>query len=311
MDLAIMIEGQDGLNWPRWMRLAAAVEELGFAGLYRSDHFTNAQPPDKDSLDLWISLAWLAANTRAIEFGPLVSPASFRHPVHLARMARDVDDLSGGRLRLGLGAGWQVREHEMFGWALLGVAERFARFEEALEVVSRLLTEPEPVDFDGNFYQLDGARLVPRPARESGPPLVIGGNGMQRTLPLATRYADEWNGVYLRPEQFAKRNRLLDKLLSEAGRAAGAVRRTLMAGCVYARNQQELGRKLDSRSGSIADLRGAGVLIGTGIEMVSQLRALQEAGVERVMLQWLELDDLESLAQMAREVMPVFHEGRS
>jgi alkanesulfonate monooxygenase SsuD/methylene tetrahydromethanopterin reductase-like flavin-dependent oxidoreductase (luciferase family) len=104
-DIAIMVEGQNGLNWPRWQNLAQSVESLGFSGLFRSDHFTNSSPPDRDSLELWTSLTWLASRTNRIEFGPLVTPVSFRHPVFTARMAKDVDDLSGGRLILGVGAG--------------------------------------------------------------------------------------------------------------------------------------------------------------------------------------------------------------
>src|SRR4051794_13386202 len=114
LEIAIMIEGQSGLNWERWQRLARTVEDLGFAGLYRSDHLANAQLPDQDALDAWVSLTWLASHTRRIEFGPLVSPLTFRHPVHLARMAAAVDDLSGGRLTLGVGAGWSQREHTMY-----------------------------------------------------------------------------------------------------------------------------------------------------------------------------------------------------
>jgi alkanesulfonate monooxygenase SsuD/methylene tetrahydromethanopterin reductase-like flavin-dependent oxidoreductase (luciferase family) len=110
MELALMIEGQQGLTWKRWQRLARAAEDLGFVGLYRSDHFTDPRPPDRDALELWISLAWLASNTERIEFGPLVSPVSFRHPVITAKMAAAVDDLSNGRLQLGMGAGWQERE---------------------------------------------------------------------------------------------------------------------------------------------------------------------------------------------------------
>jgi alkanesulfonate monooxygenase SsuD/methylene tetrahydromethanopterin reductase-like flavin-dependent oxidoreductase (luciferase family) len=132
MELAIMVEGQNGLNWARWQQLAQAVEDLGFTGLYRSDHFTNAQPPALDSLELWVSLTWLAAHTRRIQFGPLVSPVSFRDPVFTARIAMQVDDLSGGRLQLGLGAGWQVHEHEMFGYSLLSSEPRFKRFQEGL-----------------------------------------------------------------------------------------------------------------------------------------------------------------------------------
>jgi alkanesulfonate monooxygenase SsuD/methylene tetrahydromethanopterin reductase-like flavin-dependent oxidoreductase (luciferase family) len=147
MDIAIMIEGQNGLNWPRWKRIVQAVEDLGFAGLYRSDHFTNSSPPDIDSLELWVSLAWLADNTRRIEFGPLVTPFSFRHPVHTARMASAVDDLSGGRLTLGLGAGWQAREHEKFGFQLLDIDGRFQRMQEGLEVVTRLLRSDSPPVF--------------------------------------------------------------------------------------------------------------------------------------------------------------------
>src|SRR5512136_1964449 len=153
MDIAIMIEGQNGLNWPRWQRIARAVESLGFAGLYRSDHFTNSSPPDLDSLELWTCLTWLATHTRRIEFGPLVSPVSFRDPRMTARIARDVDDLSGGRLTLGLGAGWQEREHTNFGYDLLGVPQRFARFQEGVQVVTRLLRSAEPVSFAGQYYQ--------------------------------------------------------------------------------------------------------------------------------------------------------------
>ncbi|HSL27560.1 MAG TPA: LLM class flavin-dependent oxidoreductase, partial [Anaerolineales bacterium] len=128
LEIAIMIEGQNGLTWSRWQKIARLVEDLGFVGLFRSDHFTNSNPPDIESLELWTSLTWLAATTERIEFGPLVTPFSFRHPIHTARMASAVDDLSGGRLVLGLGAGWQEREHELFGFDLLELDSRFNRF---------------------------------------------------------------------------------------------------------------------------------------------------------------------------------------
>ncbi len=155
LDLAIMLEGQNGLNWPRFKRIAQAVEDLDFAGLYRSDHYTNAGPPDLDSLELWVSLTWLASNTSRIDFGPLVTPVSFRHPTLTARMAAAVDDLSGGRLWLGLGAGWQDREHHNFGRDLLSEPERFQRFDEGLEVITRLLAQRRA-------GQLCGPLLLPR-----------------------------------------------------------------------------------------------------------------------------------------------------
>src|SRR5215470_14899072 len=147
-----MLEGQSGLNWDRWQRLAGAVEELGFAGLYRSDHLINAQLPDQDSLDAWVSLTWLASHTTRIEFGTLVSPLSFRHPVHLARMASAVDDLSGGRLTLGLGAGWSRREHDMLGFELPPPSSRLDRLQEGLQVITALLRSDTPVNFDGHFF---------------------------------------------------------------------------------------------------------------------------------------------------------------
>jgi F420-dependent oxidoreductase-like protein len=312
MDLAIMIEGQNGLNWPRWQRLARAVEELGFAGLYRSDHFTNANPPDIDSLELWISLAWLASHTERIEFGPLVTPLSFRHPAHTARMAAGVDDLSGGRLTLGLGAGWQAREHEHYGFDLLEPPERFRRFEEGLQVVKRLLESDEPVEFEGSYFRLQEATLLPRPERPGGPPILIGGNGKLRTLPLAARYADEWNAVYQTPEGFAGLSGRLDELLEAQGRGPGDVRRSMMTGCVFGVDRKQVEQKVAARTGgklTAAELRQRGPVVGAAPEMVEQLGRLAEAGVQRVMLQWLDLDDLDGLEAMAKGVLPHFHSG--
>ncbi|MBA3414142.1 MAG: TIGR03560 family F420-dependent LLM class oxidoreductase, partial [Chloroflexia bacterium] len=277
-----MIEGQDGLDWPRWQALVRAAEDLGFAGLFRSDHFVNKEGPPLAALDLWTSLTWLAANTERIEFGPLVSPVSFRHPVTTAWTAAAVDDLSGGRLRLGLGAGWQEREHAAFGFDLLATGRRFARFEEGLEVVTRLLRSDAPVSFDGAFYRLRDAELLPRPARPGGPPIVIGGNGPRRTLPLAARYADEWNGVFLTPERFAETCRTLDGLLAEAGREPAAVRRTLMVRVVFGHHRAAAEAKLGGEDAEA--LRARGVIIGDAGELRERLAAFAEAGVQRIML---------------------------
>lgn len=304
MDVAIMIEGQNGLTWPRWQRIARAVEDLGFAGLYRSDHYTNANPPDRESLELWVSLTWLASHTERIEFGPLVSPVSFRHPTMTARMASAVDDLSGGRLHLGLGAGWQAREHTNYGWDLLDVPERFNRFEEGLEVITRLLHSDTPVDLEGEYYHLQDAILLPRPQRPGGPPILIGGNGPHRTLPLVARYAAEWNAVYVTPARFAELSARLDELLAEAGRAPGDVRRSLMTGILFGRDQAEVDSKLRERDRTAEALRAVGMTVGTGSAVVDQLGDWAAAGVGRVMLQWLDLDDLDGLAALAAAVLP-------
>jgi len=306
IDIALMLEGQNGLNWAFWQRFAHAAEDLGFAGLYRSDHFTNSQPPDLDSLELWVSLTWLASHTRRIQFGPLVSPVSFRHPAITARMAAAVDDLSGGRLWLGLGAGWMEREHTNFGLDLLEIDERFARFEEALEVVTRLLHSDAPVSFQGRYYRLHDAILLPRPQRPGGPPILIGGSGRRRTLPLVARFASEWNAVYITAEKFAKLNAHLDELLRAQGRQPSEVRRSLMTGCVYGRDRAEQERRAlawTDGQDSLEDLRRNGILVGDAAEISDQIAALEAAGVQRVMLQWLDLDDLAGLETLARGII--------
>ncbi|MDP9472884.1 MAG: TIGR03560 family F420-dependent LLM class oxidoreductase [Chloroflexota bacterium] len=302
LDLAIMVEGQDGLTWPRWQRLAEAVEALGFAGLYRSDHFTNPDGPRKDALDLWASLTWLASHTRRITFGPLVSPVSFRDPVWTAWTAAAVDDLSDGRLRLGLGAGWQEREHTSFGFDLLDVPQRFARFEEGLEIVTRLLNSEEPVSFEGAFYHLHDALLLPRPNRPGGPLIVIGGNGPRRTLPLVVRYAQEWNATTNPLPRLRDLNAQLDEILNAHGRQLADVRRTYMTTVLFGRDAAEVERKLEGKTAD--EVRERGTLVGTADEIVSQLRALAEIGIQGVMARWWDLDDIDGLTAMAEAVLP-------
>ena len=285
IEIAIMLEGQMGLNWQRLEAIAHKVEELGFVGLYRSDHFTNPSPPDMDSLELWTSLTWLASQTTRIEFGPLVAPFSFRHPSNMARMAAAVDDLSGGRLRLGLGAGWQAREHDNYGFELGSVAQRLARLEEGLEVVTRLLGSAEPVSYQGEFYTLHDAILLPRPQRPGGPPIVVGGNGIQRILPLAARYAAEWNGTSMPVADYSQRCRRLDELLEQAGRKPTDLRRSLMVGTIFGRTEPEA-LEIARRWGpsSLDQLRERGTLAGTGEQIAEQIGAYAEAGCQRIML---------------------------
>lgn len=304
MDIAIMIEGQNGLNWPRWKRIVRAVEDLGFAGLFRSDHFTNAYPPDLDSLELWVSLTWLADNTKRIEFGPLVTPFSFRHPAHTARMASAVDDLSGGRLTLGLGAGWQNREHENFGFSLLDINDRFRRMQEGLEVVTQLLHGDSPSSFSGEFYTLQDAVLLPRPAHPNRPPILIGGNGEKRTLPLVARFADEWNAVFTTAEEVRRLNHVLDGMLEEGSRKPSDVRRSLMTGCVFGRSDAE-SRERSKLYGDTTpeELREDGFIVGTDAQISEQLSNLADIGLDRVMLQWLDLDDLDGLEALAKAVL--------
>ena len=310
LKIALMVEGQMGLNWSRWKRIATAVEEMGYAGLYRSDHYTNPQPPDMDSLELWVSLTWLASHTSSIEFGPLVSPLSFRDPTMTARMAGAVDDLSGGRLVLGLGAGWQEREHKNFGWQLGDMQERFARFEEGLTVITQLLQSDQPITFSGSYYQLHEAVLLPRPQRQGGPTILIGGNGPKRTLPLAAKFADEWNGVFIPPGKYAVANALLNDMLSKAGREPGDVKRSLMTNLVFGRTDQEVNNLIQRGVFGItskSELQEHGIITGTASEVIDQLGEFTAAGVEKIMLQWLDIDAIDRLEAFAQNVLGIYH----
>lgn len=303
LEVAIMLEGQNGLNWARWQNIARLVEDAGFVGLYRSDHFTNMNPPDKDSLELWVSLTWLASNTKRIEFGPLVTPVSFRHPALTARMAAAVDDLSNRRLTLGLGAGWQEREHHLFGFDLLDTKPRFERFEEGLHIITGLLNSDTPLSFDGTFYQLREATLLPRPLRPGGPRILVGGNGQKTTPRLVSQFAQEWNAIFLTPEQFKESNQRIDDALTDAKRDLSSVRRSMMTGCIFGHTDSALQEKIESRGRTQEELQQRGIIVGSADEVQEQLHRLQEAGLQRIMLQWLDLDDLAGLEALAKAVL--------
>jgi F420-dependent oxidoreductase-like protein len=311
-----MIEGQDGVNWPIWKRLVEEVESLGFAGLFRSDHYTNGSPPDKDSLEMIVSLAYLADHARRVHFGPMVAPLSFREPTMLARQAAAIDDLSGGRMLLGLGAGWQEREHTHFGHNLGTMKERMDRFEEGVQVISLLLNSDEPVSFGGRYFHLQDAILLPRPRRKGGPPLLIGGSGRKRTLPIVARYARQWNAVNPTVEDFRDMSSYLDGLIRQAGRQPSDVKRSIMTMVIFGRTREDLqarlekppfnnprteGKSLDEKIVFWRDDRH--VLIGNGEEIAAQIRAYADAGVEEIMTQWFHTEDIEGLRQYAEDVL--------
>src|SRR5258708_3258030 len=314
--ISIMIEGQMGVTWPHWKRLVAEVEDLGFAGMFRSDHFTSARPPDQDSLEMIVSLTYLADHTRRIHFGPLVAPFSFRNPVFLARQAAAIDDLSNGRMILGLGAGWQEREHQIFGFELGDIPTRMERFQEGLEVVTRLLKSNEPVSYQGSFYQLHEAIILPRPQRPGGPHILMGGNRPRRTLPLVARYADIWNAAFLSPTEFHKRSELLDKLLVAAGRNPEDWHPPMIRPVFFGRDRAELERRLrpftnqpEYMGKAIDDIVHSMTtqhheIAGTADMIIEQIKAYEAAGVEELMLQWFDIDDIDGLRAFAANVLP-------
>lgn len=305
--IGLMLEGQMGLTWERWRRILAAAEDLGYQCVFRSDHFTNPDLPDLESLEAWTSLTYAATETSFIEFGTLVSPVTFRHPSMLVRVAAAVDDLSGGRLVFGMGAGWQEREHHNFGVPFYDRKTRYEMLHDALEVTVRLLNSDKPTSYAGKHFSLDGAILLPRPERYGGPPILIGGNGPTRTLPLAAEFADEWNGVWLDPATYRDRTKLLDALLQERGRASSEVKRSLMTKINYAKDDADWQRVKSEQNIDTDASESRRTIDGTASMVIDQIGAYIEAGVERFMLQWLDLDDMDRLEALARDVLPHFH----
>ncbi len=310
-----MVEGQAGLTWERWKTLVENVERWGFAGLYRSDHFTMARPPNENSLEMVVSLTYLADHTARAQFGPLVAPVSFRDPVMLARQAAHLDALSQGRMILGVGAGWQTREHEMFGYPLLDVHARMERFTEGLQVIHALLKNDAPVSFEGNWYTLRDAQILPRPYKTK---ILVGGTGVTKTLPLAARYADVWNGVGIGPQRFAQLAAKLDDYLYDAGRNANAVKKTTATFLYFGRDRAALEQRVtrfrqreELREMSLDALLAKlhhdnGAVTGLTEEVIPQIRAFAEAGVSELMLQILDSDDVDGLNAFAEHVMPHF-----
>jgi F420-dependent oxidoreductase-like protein len=317
MKIGIMVEGQEGLTWERWFAIADQVEALGLDSLWRSDHFFSVMGrTERASLEAWVSLTALAQRTKRIPFGPLVSPMTFRHPALLARMAAAVDVLSGGRLVLGIGAGWNEDEHAAYGITLPPIKERMDRLDEGIAVI-RALWEGGPVDVDGKYYALHGATAEPRPRQRPGPPLLIGGDGEVRLLSIVARHADEWNSHAPGPDAYRAKRARLEEHCRAAKRDPDQIVRSWMGGVMIASDWRELEQRArwfkefltalaDVPHNRVTDaLKAKSWLVGTPDEIAEQLGAWSAAGVERVMLQYYDLDDMQGLsllAQVARAV---------
>ena len=308
LQLTIMIEGQEGLTWERWRRLARTVEDAGYAGLFRSDHLTGLfGEPTRPSLDCWASLTWLAANTRRLRFGPLVCPLTFYHPALLAKRAAAVSELSGGRLDLGIGAGWHEGEHAMFGIPFPPVKERLDRLQYGARAI-RALWRGQPVTLDQPHYPLRQAQSFPVPAGSL--PLIIGGRGERRTLRIVAESADEWNITRVTVEEYAAKARVLAEHCRTVGRDPATIRRSLMIPVITGRTPAEVAARLE-RARAIfprvpadeAGWRAAGFLFGVIGEVRQQLEGWAAAGIGRAMLQMLDMDDLEAMQLIARECL--------
>jgi F420-dependent oxidoreductase-like protein len=294
-----MIEGQEGVTWDDWVRLARLAEETGLEGLYRSDHYTAIIRDDAAALDAWATLAGLAAITERIRLGTLVSPATFRHPSVLARMAVTVDHISGGRVDVGMGSGWYEREHLAHGFPFLDGRQRFDLFAEQVEVVVRSWAG-ERFDHEGPAYELRDQAALPRPLQQPHPPLVLGGSVKSRFAALAARYASEVNTLGAPNDELRARKARLDRACQDAGRDPATLGYSVMTACFVGSDRAEtldrLGAFLVVRGGdtdpeALLEGRRDRWLVGTVDEVAERIEELRGLGVTRVFLQHLNHGD--------------------
>ncbi len=314
MRVALMVEGQNGLTWERWRHILRLAERLGFPSLFRSDHYFTGPPErsQQDSLECFLSFVMAAEETSNLRFGPMVTPVTFRRPVDVGRMAAQIDQLSDGRFVMGLGAGWNQPEHDAYGLDFPSTRERFERLEEAINLMQALWS-PGPSHYQGRYYRLDGADCRPIPVPDR-PPILIGGGGERRTIPMAARYAAEWNCVSLTPEAYAHKRDVMARACETVQRDPNEIEHSMMmfhavgppelveAGGKFA--QGIFGGRGESLDEFLAGFRAAGRLVGGADETVDALGRLAEAGVAEVQFQHFMFDRDNVPEFLARDVAP-------
>jgi F420-dependent oxidoreductase-like protein len=306
MELRIMTEPQQGATYDDLLAVARTAEELGFGAFIRSDHYlgmgTDGLPGPTDA---WVTLAGLARDTSTIRLGTLMTCATFRLPGPLAIAIANVDQMSGGRVEVGLGAGWYDAEHTAYGIPFPSTPERFDRFEEQLAILTGLWATPDGETFshDGSHYQLTDSPALPKPVQRPGPPILIGGMGKRRTPQLAATYADEFNLPFVSLDD----TRLQFGRVRQACEAAGRdpddlIYSNALTVCVGT-DEDELARRAKAIGRTVEELR-ANALAGTPQEVVDRLGRYADLGSRRAYLQILDLVDLDHLRLIAEEVMP-------
>ncbi|MGN6866784.1 MAG: LLM class flavin-dependent oxidoreductase [Solirubrobacteraceae bacterium] len=299
-----MIEGQEGVTWDLWRGLAEACEQHGIRSLFRSDHYQNldGQHPERGSLDAWGTVIALSALTSKLRLGTLVSPTSFRHPSILAKLVVTADHVSGGRVDLGIGAGWHEREHEAHGFPFLSTGTRVDVLAEQLEILMGTWGEDE-FSFDGKHYTLSGLNAQPKPVQRPHPPLIMGGNAGPRSAALATRFADEYNTAFASLEQIKQRKSSIDEACDRAGREP--IPFSVMLGVALGADAAEVER----RARRVADATGRdagdflrdpppGWIVGTLEQAAEQLAPIRDAGVSRVMCNQFVEPEVEQVARL-------------
>ncbi|XRQ13439.1 LLM class F420-dependent oxidoreductase [Actinomadura welshii] len=305
MRLRIFTEPQQGASYETQLSVAKAAEDLGFDAFFRSDHFVKmgdvtGEPGPTDS---WITLGAIARETARIRLGTLVTAATFRYPGPLAISVAQVDQMSGGRVDLGIGTGWFEQEHTAYGIPFPSLGERFERMEEQVRILDGLWKTPagETFSFSGEHYTLVDSPALPKPAQAGGPPLIIGGFGAKRTPRLAARYADEYNVPFKQVHETGEAFERVRAACADAGRAEVPILSAAQVVCC-GRDEAELARRADAIGRDVAELRENG-LAGTPGELTEKIGRFGELGAERVYLQVLDMHDLDHLELLASEVL--------
>lgn len=305
LDLRIFTEPQQGATYDDLLRVARATEDLGFSGFFRSDHYLHmGGDGDAGPTDAWTTLAGLARETSSIRLGTLVTSATFRLPGPLAVQVAGVDQMSGGRVELGLGAGWFEAEHTAYGIPFPPLGERFDRLEEQLEVITGLWATPAGATFAhvGTHYPIGGSPALAKPVQAGGVPIIIGGGGKRRTPALAVQYAAEFNAAFV---SAAESGRLFERVrgaAKDAGRDPGTLTYSAAQVVCVGNDEATLRRRAEAIGRDVDELRENG-LAGSADEVVDKLGTFAEGGTERVYLQVLDLSDLDHLADIAEGVL--------
>ena len=307
MRLRIFTEPQQGATYDQQLAVARAAERLGFDGYFRSDHYLRMGDgdPGPGPTDAWITLAGLARETSRLRLGTLVTAATFRLPGPLAISVAQVDAMSGGRVELGIGAGWFEDEHRAYGIPFPSTRERFERLEEQLAIVTGLWTTPVGKRFShsGAHYQLADSPALPKPVQQPHPPVIIGGYGTKRTPSLAARYAQEFNLPFPPVDVYREYVARVQQACVDAGRDPASLRTTVALVVCCGSDEAEFRRRAEAIGREPAELRANGAA-GLPDEVVERLHAFAEAGAETAYLQLLDLTDLDHVQLLAAEVMP-------
>src|SRR5579863_5336862 len=309
MKLRIFTEPQQGADYQTLRNVALAAEELGFDAFFRSDHYLamGDTPGLPGSTDSWATLAGLAVETSRIRLGTLVTAATFRLPGPLAITVAQVDQMSGGRIELGMGAGWFEAEHAAYGIPFPSVGERFDRLEEQLSIITGLWGTPEgqTFSFDGAHYRLSDSPGLPKPAQRPRPPVILGGSGARRTPRLAARFADEFNVPFQSMPDSAAGFARVREACEAAGRYPATMTYSVAQTVCCGKDEAEFRRRAAAIGREPADMREHG-LGGTPGEVAAKIAEYAEIGAERIYLQVLDLSDLDHLALIASDVVPQF-----